>query len=71
MAATMKNVISTINITGFAISLSGLRRTTESMSIFRETRVVRRTDIILLDLVDIDFPLESVYTSLEKFQNRA
>jgi hypothetical protein len=53
MAATMKNVVSTISITGLAISLSGFRRTSESISTFRETSVGRRTDIILLILVDM------------------
>jgi len=52
----MKNVISRISITGFAMSLSGLRRTSESMSTLRETRFVRRTDNILLNLVDMVFP---------------
>jgi hypothetical protein len=36
IAATMKNVISTMSITGFLTSDFGLKRTTESISTFLE-----------------------------------
>jgi hypothetical protein len=55
MAATMKKVISTINITGFAISLNGFRRTSELISTLLETSVGRRANIILLILVAMIF----------------
>jgi len=56
MAVTMKNVISTINITGFAINLNGFKRTSESINTLLEISVGRRTNIILLILVAMVFP---------------
>jgi len=56
MAATMRKVISTINITGFVISLSGFRRTSESINTLLETSAGRRTNSILLNLVAIVLP---------------
>ena len=71
MAATMKKVISTINITGLATSLSGFRRTSESINTLLETSAGRRTNNILLNLVAMILSLEPVCMSLEELSNWA
>src|SRR2546421_12018310 len=65
----MKNVSSTMNMTGFASKDSGFSLINESRSVLVDVRLLRKRDEV--GLVPFEVILsEPVYTFLEEFENR-